>query len=49
MVDFVAAHDGGQGAARDVLEYIMKARDMWKEVVEYYKKKKIVLDKVLPM
>lgn len=38
MVDFVAAHDGGQGAARDVLEYIMKERGMWKEVIEYYRK-----------
>lgn len=38
MVDFVAAHDGGQGAARDVLEYIMKERGMWKEAIEYYRK-----------
>lgn len=35
-VDFVATKNGGQGAARDLMEYIMKANGMWKEVISYY-------------
>ena len=38
MVDFIAAHNGGQGAARDLMEHIMKANGMWKKVLEYYQK-----------
>lgn len=36
IVDFVAARRGGEGAARDLMEYIMKANGMWKEVLSYY-------------
>lgn len=35
-VDFVASQKGGQGAVRDMMEYIMKANGMWKEVIAYY-------------
>lgn len=34
--DFVAAYEGGKGAARDLMEYLMKQNGMWKEVLRHY-------------
>ncbi len=33
---YVTPHSGGDGALRDVVEYILKAQGTWKEVVEAY-------------
>ena len=33
---WVTAHAGGEGAARDAIEYILKAQGKWKSVVEDY-------------
>jgi 3-deoxy-D-manno-octulosonate 8-phosphate phosphatase (KDO 8-P phosphatase) len=33
---FTTAHSGGDGAARDTIEYILKAQGKWKRVVEEY-------------
>ena len=35
-VDFIASHKGGQGAVRDLLELILKARGIWDVIVEEY-------------
>jgi 3-deoxy-D-manno-octulosonate 8-phosphate phosphatase (KDO 8-P phosphatase) len=32
----VTSHAGGDGAARDAVEYILKAQGKWKQVVEDY-------------
>ncbi len=32
----VTSHAGGDGAARDAVEYILKAQGKWKRVVEEY-------------
>ncbi len=34
--DLVTSHAGGDGAARDAVEYILKAQGKWKQVVEEY-------------
>src|SRR5437588_8120094 len=34
--DFVTPHGGGDGAARDAVEYILKAQGKWKRVVSEY-------------
>ena len=36
QVDYVAAHQGGKGAARDFLEFILKAKGLWDQVVLSY-------------
>lgn len=36
IADFVAEHNGGEGAARDMMEHIMKANGMWEKVIAYY-------------
>ncbi len=33
---WITAHAGGEGAARDAVEYILKAQGKWKQVVEEY-------------
>lgn len=33
---FVSEKNGGNGAVRDLLEYVMKANGMWKKVLEKY-------------
>jgi len=33
---WVTAHAGGDGAARDAVEYILKAQGKWKKAVEHY-------------
>jgi 3-deoxy-D-manno-octulosonate 8-phosphate phosphatase (KDO 8-P phosphatase) len=33
---WVTSHAGGDGAARDAVEYILKAQGKWKRVVEEY-------------
>jgi 3-deoxy-D-manno-octulosonate 8-phosphate phosphatase (KDO 8-P phosphatase) len=33
---FVTEHEGGNGAARDAVEFILKAQGKWKKVVEEY-------------
>ncbi|MBR4909156.1 MAG: HAD hydrolase family protein [Acidaminococcaceae bacterium] len=35
-VDYIAPHNGGQGAVRDLLELILKAGGIWQMVVEEY-------------
>jgi len=34
--DYVTPHSGGDGAARDVIEFILKAQGKWKQAVETY-------------
>jgi 3-deoxy-D-manno-octulosonate 8-phosphate phosphatase (KDO 8-P phosphatase) len=34
--DIVTEHAGGDGAARDAVEYILKAQGKWKRVVSEY-------------
>ena len=36
-VDFIAPHNGGQGAVRDLLELILKAGGIWQAIVEEYR------------
>jgi 3-deoxy-D-manno-octulosonate 8-phosphate phosphatase (KDO 8-P phosphatase) len=33
---YVTTHSGGDGAARDAVEYILKAQGKWKKVVDEY-------------
>jgi 3-deoxy-D-manno-octulosonate 8-phosphate phosphatase (KDO 8-P phosphatase) len=33
---YVTPHAGGEGAARDVIEFILKAQGKWKHSVETY-------------
>ena len=33
---YIAPHNGGQGAVRDLLELILKARGIWDKIVEEY-------------
>ena len=35
-VSYIAPHNGGQGAVRDLLELILKARGIWAAIVEEY-------------
>jgi len=35
-VDYIAPHNGGQGAVRDLLELILKAGGIWQTIVEEY-------------
>lgn len=35
-VSYIAPHNGGQGAVRDLLELILKARGIWAGIVEEY-------------
>lgn len=35
-VQYVAKNSGGNGAVREVVEYILKAQNKWEEVVEIY-------------
>ena len=35
-VSYIASHNGGQGAVRDLLELILKARGLWETIVEEY-------------
>ena len=35
-VSYIAPHNGGQGAVRDLLELILKARGIWTAIVEEY-------------
>ena len=35
-VSYIATHNGGQGAVRDLLELILKARGLWTAIVEEY-------------
>ena len=35
-VSYIALHDGGQGAVRDLLELVLKARGLWAAIVEEY-------------
>ena len=37
-VSYIAPHKGGQGAVRDLLELILKARGIWDAIVEEYTK-----------
>lgn len=39
QADFVSARDGGHGAAREFLEYILKSQDHWKDVVDSFMKR----------
>ncbi|MDF2502411.1 MAG: kdsC [Anaerosporomusa subterranea] len=34
--DLNASHEGGRGAVREIIEYILKAQDKWDWVVEQY-------------
>jgi 3-deoxy-D-manno-octulosonate 8-phosphate phosphatase (KDO 8-P phosphatase) len=34
--DIVTEHCGGDGAARDAIEYILKAQGKWKSVISEY-------------
>ena len=38
---WIASHAGGDGAARDAVEYILKAQGKWKQVVEDYTSERI--------
>jgi 3-deoxy-D-manno-octulosonate 8-phosphate phosphatase (KDO 8-P phosphatase) len=33
---YVTIHSGGEGAARDAVEFILKAQGKWKQIVEQY-------------
>ena len=33
---YVTPHEGGEGALRDAVEYILKAQGQWKSVVDEY-------------
>lgn len=33
---YVTAHSGGEGAARDAVEFVLKAQGKWKRIVERY-------------
>ena len=33
---YVTEHRGGEGAARDAIEYILKAQGTWEEAVQQY-------------
>ncbi|KYZ76385.1 3-deoxy-D-manno-octulosonate 8-phosphate phosphatase [Anaerosporomusa subterranea] len=33
---YIASHEGGRGAVREIIEYILKAQDKWDWVVEQY-------------
>ena len=35
-VDYIAPHKGGEGAVRDLLELILKARNIWDTIVKEY-------------
>ena len=35
-VSYIATHNGGQGAVRDLLELILKARGIWDAILEEY-------------
>lgn len=35
-VQYVAKNSGGNGAVREIIEYILKAQNKWKKVVEIY-------------
>ncbi|MBO5590917.1 MAG: HAD-IIIA family hydrolase [Acidaminococcaceae bacterium] len=35
-VDYITPHNGGQGAVRDLLELILKAKGIWQTIVEEY-------------
>jgi len=49
---YVTPHNGGEGALRDAIEYILKAQGKWKDVVDQYigvknpKKKALALEDV---
>ena len=34
--NFVSSKNGGDGAVRELLEYIMKSNGMWKKILEKY-------------
>lgn len=36
MADFVTKHKGGEGAVRDFIEYVMKAKGIWEEARKRY-------------
>ena len=36
VVEYIAPHKGGQGAVRDLLELILKARGIWDSIVKEY-------------
>ena len=36
LAQFVSNHNGGSGAVRDAVEYILKAQNMWDSVVKDY-------------
>ena len=36
IAHYVASHEGGRGAVREIIEYILKAQDKWNWVVEQY-------------
>lgn len=37
IADYVAAADGGKGAVRDILEYLLKMQGRWMDLVEHMK------------
>lgn len=34
--DFISFHNGGNGAAREFIELVLKAQDKWQSIVEHY-------------
>ena len=36
LAQFVSEHDGGSGAVRDAVEYILKTQNMWDSIVKDY-------------
>lgn len=37
IAHFVAQKEGGSGAVREIIEYLLKAQGKWTEIVEYYR------------
>ena len=37
VADYVTTAEGGAGAVREAVEYILKEQNMWSQVVETYK------------
>lgn len=37
IADYIAKNCGGQGAVREIVEYILKEQNMWEYIVEKYK------------
>ena len=38
----VASHAGGQGAVREIIEFILKAQGKWEKIVAHYRENKVI-------